>query len=81
MRRVARLGDGWYGYDLTPEGLHDRLNSLDAALAGSGRRRADIQVIVGPNRHPVTPQTLADYAAEGADQDRGASFRQKRVEA
>ena len=33
MRQVARLGDGWYGYDLTPEGLHDRLNSLDAALA------------------------------------------------
>ena len=43
MRRVARLGDGWYGYDLTPEGLHDRLNSLDAALAGSGRRRADVR--------------------------------------
>jgi alkanesulfonate monooxygenase SsuD/methylene tetrahydromethanopterin reductase-like flavin-dependent oxidoreductase (luciferase family) len=68
MRRVARLGDGWYGYDLAPEDLRARLNSLDAALAGSGRRRADIQVIVGPNRHPVTPQTLAEYAAEGADQ-------------
>ena len=33
MRRVARLGDGWYGYDLTPEDLGRRLNSLDAALA------------------------------------------------
>ena len=58
MRRVARLGDGWYGYDLTPEDLGRRLNSLDAGLASTGRDRSQIQVIVGPNRHPVTEQTL-----------------------
>lgn len=68
MRRVARLGDGWYGYDLTPENLGRRLNSLDAALAGTGRDRSQIQVVVGPNRHPVTEQTLYEYAAVGADQ-------------
>ena len=68
MRRVARLGDGWYGYDLTPAELGARLRELDAAMAVTGRRRSEIQIIVGPNRHPVNPQTLADYAAEGADQ-------------
>ena len=68
MRRVARLGDGWYGYDLTPEDLGRRLNSLDAGLARTGRDRSQIQVIVGPNRHPVTEQTLYEYSAVGADQ-------------
>lgn len=68
MRRVARLGDGWYGYDLTPEDLGRRLNSLDAALASTGRDRSQIQVVVGPNRHPVTEQTLYQYASMGADQ-------------
>ena len=68
MRRVARLGDGWYGYDLTPEDLGRRLNSLDAGLATPGRDRSQIQVIVGPNRHPVTEQTLYEYSAVGADQ-------------
>lgn len=68
MRRVARLGDGWYGYDLTPEDLGRRLNSLDAALASTGRDRSQIHVIVGPNRHPVTEQTLYEYSAAGADQ-------------
>lgn len=68
MRRVARLGDGWYGYDLTPEDLGRRLNSLDAGLASTGRDRSQIQVIVGPNRHPVTEQTLYEYSAIGADQ-------------
>lgn len=49
MGRVARLGDGWYCYDLTPADLGRRLHSLDAALAGTGRDRSQIQVIVGPN--------------------------------
>lgn len=68
MRRVARLGDGWYGYDLTPQDLRQRLTNLGAAMSGSGRQRSEIQIIVGPNRHPVTPLTIAEYAAAGADQ-------------
>jgi probable F420-dependent oxidoreductase len=68
MGRVAKLGDGWYGYDLRPEDLVQRLHSLDAALTAWGRSRSEIQVIVGPNRHPVTEQTLAEYAKAGADQ-------------
>ena len=68
MRRVARLGDGWYGYGLTPAELGARLLELEAVMAVAGRRRSEIQIIVGPNRHPVNPQTLAEYAAEGADQ-------------
>jgi probable F420-dependent oxidoreductase len=68
MRRVARIGDGWYGYDLTPADLAEKLNSLDAALSGNGRCRSELQIIVGPNRRPVTPDTLAEYAATGADQ-------------
>ncbi len=68
LRRVARLGAGWYGYDLTPEALLQRLPGLDAALAASGRSRQDIQLIVGPNRHPVNPETIAAYAAAGTDQ-------------
>jgi alkanesulfonate monooxygenase SsuD/methylene tetrahydromethanopterin reductase-like flavin-dependent oxidoreductase (luciferase family) len=68
MGRVAKLGDGWYGYDLRPEDLAQRLHSLDAAMAACGRSRSEIQVIVGPNRHPVTEQTVAEYAKAGADQ-------------
>lgn len=67
LRRVARLGDGWYGYDLDPEQLQQKLVSLDAALAAAGRNRRDIQLVVGPNRHPVNASTLAAYAAAGVD--------------
>ena len=50
------------------EGAVARLLELEAVMAVAGRRRSEIQIIVGPNRHPVNPQTLAEYAAEGADQ-------------
>lgn len=68
LRRVARQGNGWYGYDLTPQGLEDRLPDLERELVSAGRSLQDIKLIVGPNRHPVTPQTVAAYAALGVDQ-------------
>ena len=68
LRRVAQRGQGWYGYDMTPEDLAARLSVLDATLASEGRARADIDLIVGPNRHPVNSQTIAAYRAQGVDQ-------------
>ena len=68
LGRVARQGDGWYGYDMNPEQLAQRLPVLDEALAEAGRSRQDITLIVGPNRHPVTPVTVAEYKALGVEQ-------------
>lgn len=68
LRRVAQRGDGWYGYDMSPQDLAERLPVLDAALADAGRSRADIRLIVGPNRHPITPETVAQYRELGVEQ-------------
>ncbi|MGA1371212.1 MAG: LLM class F420-dependent oxidoreductase [Pseudomonadales bacterium] len=68
LARVAAFGDGWYGFDLTPDTLSAHLRALDTQLAAAGRRRADVQIHVGPNRHPITAETLAAYAEAGADQ-------------
>ena len=68
LKRVAQQGDGWYGYDMAPSDLARRLQALDAALADAERRREDITLIVGPNRHPVTPETTASYRDLGVDQ-------------
>ena len=68
LKRVAQQGDGWYGYDMAPSDLARRIQALDSALADAGRRREDITLIVGPNRHPVTPETTAAYRDLGVDQ-------------
>ncbi len=68
MRRVAERGQGWYAYDISPEGLAAKLPQLDEKLAQAGRRRDDLMLYVGPNRHPINSQTSAAYADLGVDQ-------------
>lgn len=68
LRRVASHGDGWYGFNLSPESFAERLARLDALLAEAGRSRADVQVYVGPNRGALNAETLAEFKAQGADQ-------------
>jgi len=68
LRRVARRGDGWYGFDMSPETLAARLQALDGALEAEARSRDDITLIVGPNRHPVNEQTVSQYRNLGVDQ-------------
>ena len=68
LRRVAHHGDGWYGYDLAPEGVAQRLERLDALLAEAGRSRADVQIYIGPNSHPITAESLVRYESLGVAQ-------------
>ena len=46
----------------------ERLRVLDRLLAEAGRKRNDIDVFVCPNRHPITPETVAAYREAGVDQ-------------
>jgi probable F420-dependent oxidoreductase len=68
LTRVATLGNGWYGYDLEPTGVRDRLVVLEQKLAQAGRRRADIDVFICPNRHRITADTVKGYRDAGVDQ-------------
>src|SRR5829696_6768088 len=75
LRRVARYGDGWYGWNLTPPQLAAGLARLDAHLAAEsfvdGRRRSrdDVTIQVGlAFRRPLEElaELVAGYAAAGA---------------
>jgi alkanesulfonate monooxygenase SsuD/methylene tetrahydromethanopterin reductase-like flavin-dependent oxidoreductase (luciferase family) len=67
MRRVARLGQGWYTFNRLPEELAPALVELEEALAAEGRTRADIQLSVCPYMHPLTPEILDGYKELGVD--------------
>jgi probable F420-dependent oxidoreductase len=68
LARVATLGNGWYGYDLEPAGVRDRLATLEKKLAQAGRRRADIDVFICPNRYRITADAVKGYQDAGVDQ-------------
>ena len=68
LDRVATLGDGWYAYDISPEELALRLESLDSKMQQTGRSLDQIELIVGPNRHPVNEKTIEQYSSLGVTQ-------------
>jgi probable F420-dependent oxidoreductase len=68
LKRVAAIGQGWYGFNVEPEQVAERLRALDGFLAERGRRRSDVQVTVSPYLREMTPAKLEAYRRAGADQ-------------
>lgn len=68
LRRVAEIGDGWYGFNLTPEDLRDRLALLDELLGEAGRSRSDIAINVAPYGQRADVEQAKAYRDLGVDQ-------------
>lgn len=68
LRRVARLGDGWHGFKLTPGEAAERMKRLGELLDEQGRSRDDIEVTIGTYLLPVDFATLEQYREAGVDQ-------------
>ncbi|MGN6695568.1 MAG: LLM class F420-dependent oxidoreductase [Aquihabitans sp.] len=67
MRRVARLGQGWFSFNRLPGDLAEPLGRLDAILGEHDRSRDEIVLTVCPYFNPVTPDMVAQYAEAGVD--------------
>ena len=48
LRRIARVGQGWYGFNLEPDEFANRLARLDELLAENDRKREEIDVSLSP---------------------------------
>jgi probable F420-dependent oxidoreductase len=68
LQRTAEFGQGWFGYDLTPEKAEERVQTLTRLLEAKNRRREDVTVSVAPNVPRVDAALTEDYALAGVDQ-------------
>jgi probable F420-dependent oxidoreductase len=69
LARVAEVGDGWYGFNLTPTTATERLRRLGERLTRAGRKRSDLRVYATPNwREPLGPDSVARFSDAGVDQ-------------
>ena len=68
LRRAADLGQGWFGFQLTPEGAAERVTKLTALLEARGRPRSDVLVTVAPNVREADAAMIEAYAEAGVDQ-------------
>jgi probable F420-dependent oxidoreductase len=68
LRRVAEIGQGWYGFNLLPDALPGHLARLDRFLAARGRTRREIQVSISPYMQPADFDAVRRYRDAGVDQ-------------
>ena len=67
LRRAARFGAGWYGFNRDLDGTREMLARLDAALAKEGRRRGPgFEIIITPPA-AMPVEEMPAYAALGVD--------------
>jgi probable F420-dependent oxidoreductase len=68
LRRVAKYGQGWYGFRLPPDELAARMPILEAELSARGRSFEDLEVVISPGDKPCDRDTLARYAELGVSE-------------
>jgi probable F420-dependent oxidoreductase len=67
LRRVADIGQGWYGFNVSPDDLPERLKTLDDYLAERERTRDEITVSICPYLLGLDADMAKRYAATGID--------------
>ncbi|MGH7819254.1 MAG: LLM class F420-dependent oxidoreductase, partial [Candidatus Binatia bacterium] len=69
LRRVARAGQGWFGWNLTPEAAAERIRALDRELEKRGRKRSDVAIKVCPYTHPTQDlEAMKRYRDAGVEE-------------
>jgi alkanesulfonate monooxygenase SsuD/methylene tetrahydromethanopterin reductase-like flavin-dependent oxidoreductase (luciferase family) len=68
LRRVAEYGDGWCGFNLTPDEAAAKIRKIEELLKANGRKRSDVEIIVSPYSKPITKDDLKRYRDAGADE-------------
>jgi len=68
LRRVGEYGDGWVGFNLSPEEAVTKIKRIEEILKASGRRRSDVHLAVSPYAKPVSTDDLKRYRDAGADE-------------
>ena len=73
LRRVARFGH-WYGLDMLPEEMPDKIAELKVHCDREGRDVADVRIAVCPYAKPCDRDSLKRYEDAGVDQVIMAAF-------
>ncbi len=68
LRRVAEYGDGWVGFNLTPDEAAAKIKRIEELLRASDRKRSDIELAVSPYTKPITADDLKRYRDAGVDE-------------
>ena len=63
LRRAAKYGDGWYGFQLNPEQAAPIVNELHELRAATGREHLPFEIVITPGR--IDADQIAQFEALG----------------
>ncbi|HZP44496.1 MAG TPA: LLM class F420-dependent oxidoreductase [Candidatus Binataceae bacterium] len=67
LKRAAAYGDGWCGFNLTPEETAEAVKKIKTLLAANGRERAPFEYAMAPVAS-ATPDDMKRYRDAGIDE-------------
>src|SRR5438067_2667826 len=67
LRRAARLGQGWFGFNRQPDEVPEALDRLDRALDQQSRTRSEIEISICPYFKGTDADGIKRYAELGVD--------------
>jgi probable F420-dependent oxidoreductase len=68
LRRVAEYGNGWIGFNLTPDEAAAKIRRIEELLRANGRKRSDVELAVSNSGKPATPEDLKRYRDAGVEE-------------
>jgi probable F420-dependent oxidoreductase len=68
LRRVAEYGNGWIGFNLTPDEAAGKIRRIEELLRANGRKRSDVELAVSNSGKPITQDDLKRYRDAGVDE-------------
>ena len=68
LRRVATIGQGWYGFNLTPASFEENLKTLDSLLAAENRGLSDLSIYISPAPASLSRADIKAFGELGAHQ-------------
>jgi probable F420-dependent oxidoreductase len=68
LRRVAEYGNGWIGFNLTPDEAAAKIRRIEEQLRANGRKRSDVELAVSNSGKPITPDDLKRYRDAGVEE-------------
>jgi alkanesulfonate monooxygenase SsuD/methylene tetrahydromethanopterin reductase-like flavin-dependent oxidoreductase (luciferase family) len=68
LRRVAEYGNGWIGFNLTPDEAAAKIRRIEELLKANGRKRSDVELAVSNSGKPITTDDLKRYRDAGVEE-------------
>src|SRR3989442_822145 len=68
LRRVAEYGNGWIGFNLTPDEAAAKIRRIEELLEVNGRKRSDVELAVSNSGKPISADDLKRYRDAGVEE-------------